>query len=71
MERAKIIKRGSREVFVPIVPKTEFKLLKAVIFIAATIGYGLLIKFSKGWWATIVFAVVLAMYLREIYRREK
>ena len=71
MERAKIIKRGSRDVFVPIVSKAEFKLLKAMFFIAGVIGYGLLIKFSNGWWATIVFAVVLAMYLREIYGRRK
>ena len=52
---------------IPIVSKAEFKLLKAMFFIAGVIGYGLLIKFSKGWWATIVFAVILAIYLREIY----
>ena len=71
MERAKIIKRGSRDVFVPIVSRAEFKLLKAMFFISGVIGYGLLIKFSKGWWATIVFAVILALYLKEIYGVKK
>jgi len=53
-----------------VISKSGFKLLKALFFIAVVIGYGLLVKFVQGWWATFVFGIVLWLYLREIYEVE-
>lgn len=51
--------------------KTLLRLFKAMFFIVGLIGYGMLVKTSNNWWATSVFAVVLAMYIIELYGREK
>lgn len=51
--------------------KPKFKLLKAIFFIAEHIIFGLLVKSNKDLWATILFAIILYSYLREIYGGRK
>lgn len=47
--------------------KSILRLLKAIIFIFAVNGYGVLAILHKPIWSTICFAVALAMYLIELY----
>lgn len=47
--------------------KLVLRLLKAILFIAGLILYG----FLDGWYATILFAFCLALYLIELYKGEK
>lgn len=54
-----------------ILTEAELRLLKSIIFVVVTIGYGALVRFSNTWLATILFGALLWIYLREIYGSEK